>query len=106
MSFFKRLSTYLDDAKKLGFTWRDLLRRGTRQNVINDIQRYRNDQNMNYLKELSTYLDDAKILGYTWLDLLRKATRQKVINEVMKNRFNKAIRDAKKDLIDYEKNEL
>ena len=45
MNFFKQLSTrYLKDAKILGYTWMDLLKRGTRQKVINKVQKYKNDK--------------------------------------------------------------
>ena len=34
----KNLSTnYLEDAKKLGYTWKDLLRKATRETVINKV---------------------------------------------------------------------
>ena len=44
MSFLKRLSSYLADAKKIGYTWRDLVKKATRQNVINKVQKYKNDK--------------------------------------------------------------
>ena len=44
MSFLKRLSSYLTDAKKIGYTWRDLVKKATRQNVINKVQKYKNDK--------------------------------------------------------------
>ena len=44
MNFSKQLSTrYLKDAKILGYTWMDLLRRITRQKVINQVIKYRID---------------------------------------------------------------
>ena len=40
-SFFKKLSSmYLKDAKNLGYTWRDLVKKDTRQNIINEINQY------------------------------------------------------------------
>ena len=41
MNFFQRLSTrYLNDAKTLGYTWMDLLKKETRQKVIKKVKRY------------------------------------------------------------------
>ena len=38
----KQLSKYLPDAKKLGYTWNQLMKKSTRGAIMNDIQRYRN----------------------------------------------------------------
>ena len=37
----KQLSKYLPDAKKLGYTWNQLMKKSTRGVVMNDIKRYR-----------------------------------------------------------------
>ena len=42
MSYFKQLSTrYFSTAKKLGFTWMDLVKRTTREKVINKVIKYK-----------------------------------------------------------------
>ena len=38
----KQLSKFLPDAKKLGYTWNQLMKKSTRGAIMNDIQRYRN----------------------------------------------------------------
>ena len=38
----KQLSKYLPDAKKLGYTWNQLMKKSTRGVIMNNIQRYRN----------------------------------------------------------------
>ncbi|KAL9966658.1 hypothetical protein ACROYT_G024769, partial [Oculina patagonica] len=44
----KQLSnSYLSDAKKIGYTWMDLVKKATRQKVINEIQKYKNDKTLN-----------------------------------------------------------
>lgn len=39
--FLKELSMYLKDAKRLGYHWIDLVKKSTRQNVINEVINYR-----------------------------------------------------------------
>ena len=45
MNFQKQLSNrYLKDAKILGYTWMDLLKRVTRQKVINKVIKYKSNK--------------------------------------------------------------
>ena len=53
MNFFKQLSTnYLKDAKKLGYTWKDLVKKATRSKVINKvINKVKKDRIKRLIKE-------------------------------------------------------
>ena len=45
MSFFRELSTrYLKDAKKVGYTWIDLIKKTTRENVIRKVVKHKMDR--------------------------------------------------------------
>lgn len=65
MNFLKRLSKhYLKDAKILGYTWMDLIRRVTRRKVINKVQKYKNDKALN--KAIKDTTDDAIRESHVW----------------------------------------
>ena len=63
MSFLKKLSNkYLKNAKKLGYSWRDLIRKDTRQLVINKINQ--NNQTWKQIlhkAKIDTYSDQMRI---------------------------------------------
>ena len=40
-NFFKELSKYNKEAKSLGYKWKDLIKRETRQKIINEIKTQR-----------------------------------------------------------------
>ena len=52
MSFLKDLSTrYYSDAKKLNYTWMDLVKKTTRQKVIDDVMLFQNIKIINKAEE-------------------------------------------------------
>ena len=52
MNFFKDLSTrYLKDAKKLGYTWRQLLKKETRGEVIDKVIKQKMTESINKAKK-------------------------------------------------------
>ena len=62
-NFFQKLSSkYYKDAKLLGYTWLDLIRKDTRQRIINEIHQYRSawDQIL-YKAKLDTFADKMQI---------------------------------------------
>ena len=63
MNFMQNLSsTYLKDAKQLGYTWRDLVKKDTRQNVINEINQYNSIRRKIMRKaKLDTFSDQMRI---------------------------------------------
>lgn len=75
MNFFKQLSTrYLKDAKILGYTWMDLIKKATRQEVINKVQSYKMNKAMN--KEMNKAKKDTKYYER------RKLIFQKKLDEI------------------------
>ena len=61
MHILKQLSTrYLTDAKKLGYTWYDLLNKATRQTVIDKVNRYKAKKGEKAInKAINKALNDA-----------------------------------------------
>ena len=62
-NFFQKLSSkYYKDAKSLGYTWLDLIRKDTRQRIINEIHQYRSawDQIL-YKAKLDTFADKMQM---------------------------------------------
>ena len=52
MSFLKDLSTrYYKDAKQLNYTWMDLVKKTTREKVIDDFRLFKNIKIMNKAEE-------------------------------------------------------
>ena len=57
MNYFKELSTrYLKDAKTLGYTWMDLIKKTTREKVINEVINYKMTKAIK--KARKTQIDD------------------------------------------------
>ena len=83
MNFFKQLSNrYLKDAKKIGYTWIDLVKKITRQTVITKVQQYQNNTkviNKAIKDTIKTGINDTKI--------------QQIENEI-KNEYNRLIRES------------
>ena len=57
----KQLSKYLPDAKKLGYTWNQLMKKSTRGGIMNNIQRYRDIESVSniipsVIKDTQKYL--------------------------------------------------
>ena len=52
MNFFKDLSTRCyKDAKQLNYTWRDLVKKTTREKVIDDVRLFKNIKMINKAEE-------------------------------------------------------
>ena len=60
MSFLKELSTYYyNDAKKLDYKWIDLVKKSTRQQVLDDVEKF---QNMKMINEARAQLERTKMI--------------------------------------------
>ena len=82
MNFLKQLSTrYLQAAKKIGYTWMDLLKRTTRRKVINKVNEYQNKKAFNKARKVG--INDA----------IRETNIQQMEDEVKKEHI-RLIREA------------
>ena len=78
MNFLKQLSTlYLKDAKILGYTWMDLLKRTTRQKIINKVKKYQNNK-----KAINKVINKARKAGI--YDAIRETHIQQMEDAIKK----------------------
>ena len=97
-NFFKKLSKYNKEARTLGYKWKDLIKKDTRQKIINEITTQR---------EIKIRVKNIITENKKWSDLTKKDTGQKFINEIktqreIKTRVKNIIMENKKlkDLIE------
>ena len=77
MNFLKQLSTrYLNDAKSLGYTWMDLIKKETRQEVINKV-----------INHKMTQIDDT----------IREAKLNKKEEAIMREHFRQKEEEIKRE---------
>ena len=81
-NFFKELSKYNKEAKSLGYKWKDLIKRETRQKIINEIKTQR---------EIKTRVKNIITENKKWSDLTKKDTGEKLKNEIKTQREIKKI---------------
>ena len=100
-NFFKKLSKYNEEARSLGYKWIDLIKRETRQKIINEIITQR---------EIKIRVNKIIMENKKWLDLTKKDTGEKLKNEIktqreIKTRVKNIIMENKKlkDLIEQKK---
>ena len=82
----KQLSKYLPDAKKLGYTWKQLMKKSTRGVTMNDIQRYRN------IKSVHAIIPKAIRDSQKYLELDRKLKQKE---RLIKRNHERLIRRQK-----------
>ena len=79
----KQLSKYLPDAKKLAYTWYQLMKKSTREVIMNNIQRHRNIESVNDI------ITKARQDHQKYLELDRKLKqKERLIRKKHKNNKN------------------
>ena len=79
----KQLSKYLPDAKKLGYTWNQLMKKNTRVVIMNNIQRYRK------IESVHDIIPKAIRDSQKYLELDRKLKqKERLIRQQHKKKLN------------------
>ena len=93
MNFLKKLSTrYLEDAKILGYTWMDLLRKATRQKIINKVKKHQNKKAIN--KMIKTRINDA--IRETNIQQMEDAIQQENIRLIRESHIRQRKNEVKR----------